>query len=492
MSENTRAADPAAEVAAAAAVGPGEVAAPAPEGGKAPAPEGGERRVPEGDRDIGDEDRDSAGDADDDDADGDDDFDPQPVAPGRRGGGRKGGRKGGRRGQQATPVAAPVVASVRVQPIASPARMKQRHWGLLLSFVLLVLLPLVTVVFYLWTYATDQYLSTTGFTVRSQESGGATELLGGLAQFTGGQIASDSDILYEFIQSQEMVAAVDAALDLRARYSRPWPQDWVFAIWPDATLEDLIWYWQRIIGISYDAGTGLIEVQAVAFDAQTAQAVNAEIVRVSQQRINALNERARDDAMSYARADLEETIVRLKAAREALTRFRTRTGIVDPEADIQGRLGVMNNLQQELASALIEFDLLNQTARQDDPRLTKAQQRIEVIRDRIGIERRTFASDSTETGGLGEDYPSLISEFESLTVDRQYAEESYRAALTALEVARADAVRQSRYLATYIRPTLAEDSEYPRRWILSGLAALFLILVWSILALVYYSIRDRS
>lgn len=390
------------------------------------------------------------------------------------------------------PKPAPASPVVQVRPIAEPAKMRKRHWGLLASFVLAVLLPLLFVICYLWVYATDQYASTAGFTVRSQESGGSTELLGGLTQFAGSSTASDSDILYEFIQSQEMVETVDAAIDLRAHFSKPWPRDWAFALWPDASVEDLVWYWHRIVGISYDAGTGLIEVQTVAFDAETAQAINREIVRESQDRINALNNRAREDAIRYASDDLDMALTRLKSAREALTRFRTRTKIVDPEADIQGRMGVMNNLQQQLAAALIEYDLLGGTTSSADPRLTKAQQRIDVIRDRIRIERQTFASDNTDTGAVGEDYPTLITEFESLTVDREYAEQAYRATLTALEVAREDATRQSRYLATYITPTLASEAEYPRSAILSGLAALFLLLTWSIVVLVYYSIRDRG
>ena len=415
----------------------------------------------------------------------------------------KGGRKKALQGEVIAPVPPPAPkpipapqpapAVVQVQPIARPARMKRRHWGLAFTFLLMVLGPLVGIIFYLWTYAADQYISTTGFTVRSQESGGATELLGGLAQFTGGSTASDSDILYEFIQSQEMVEAVDAKLDLRARYSGPWPEDWAFAIWPDADLEDLIWYWQRIVGISYDSGTGLIEVQAVGFDPDTAKMVTSAIVQESQDRINALNNQARSDAMRYANDDLEEALEQVKAARNALIKFRTRTKIVDPAADIQARMGVMNNLQQQLAEALIEFDLLAATTSTDaDPRLLKAQQRIDVIRQRIVIERQTFTSTTTETGAVGEDYPTLISEFESLTVDLDYAEKTYRAALTAREVARDDVARQSRYLATYIKPTLPQTSEYPERYILSGLAGLFLLLIWSILALVYYSIRDRS
>lgn len=411
-------------------------------------------------------------------------------APARTKGGAKSGRKAvrkaGKRGGPADPV------PVAVQPIAQPARMKKRHWGLMASFVLMVLAPLAAAIFYLWVEASDQYMSTTGFTVRSQESGGASELLGGLAQFAGGSTASDSDILYAFIQSQEMVEAVDAQIDLRAHYSQPWPGDWAFALWPDATLEDLVWYWQRIVGISYDGGTGLIEVQAKAFDPETARAVTTAILRESQDRINALNEQAREDAMRYARDDLDQAIARLKEAREALTRFRTRTRIVDPAADIQGRMGVMNNLQQQLAEALIEYDLLRGTSGDSDPRLTKAQQRIDVIRDRIRIERQTFTSENTDTGAVGEDYPTLIAEFESLTVDLEYAEETYRAALTALQVARDDAARQSRYLATYIKPTLAQAAEYPSRPILAGLMGLFLVLIWSIGALIYYSIRDRS
>nr|WP_246149737.1 sugar transporter [Tritonibacter litoralis] len=377
-------------------------------------------------------------------------------------------------------------------PMAQPARMKSRHWGLLFSFVLLVLAPLAAAVFYLTTIAEDRYGSTAGFAVRSQESSGANDLLGGLAQFTGGSTASDSDILYEYIQSQELVADVDAALDLKGHFGQHWPHDWVFALWPEPTLEDLTWYWHRIVGISYDSGSGLMEVQVTAYDPDMAQAINQTIVELSQTRINALNERAREDAMRYALADLDEALERLKLSREALIQFRTRTRIVDPETDIQGRMGVMNNLQQQLAEALIEVDLLRGSLGNSDPRITTAQKRIDVIRERINLERNSFASaETTENGGIGEDYPSLISEYERLSVDREFAEQTYRAALTALEVARDEATRQSRYLATYIKPTHAEASQYPQRVILIALVGLFLLLIWAIMALVYYSIRDR-
>lgn len=289
-----------------------------------------------------------------------------------------------------------------------------------------------------------------------------------------------------------MVEAVNNRIDLREHYSEHWPRDWVFSIWPDASQEDLIWYWNRMVGVSYNSSTGLIEVQVRAFDPLMAQDINKAIVSESQTHINELNLQAREDAMRYARADLDEAVELLKNAREALTNFRLESQIVDPETDIQTRMGVMQSLQQQLAEALIEYDLLRGNTTGADPRLKDAAQRIEVIRDRIATERRNFSSSSTETGGVAQDYPTLIAEFERLTVDREYAEEFYFASLTAMESARDEANRQSLYLATYIKPTQAEDPEYPQRPVLSGLTALFLVLAWSIGALIFYSIRDRS
>jgi len=382
-----------------------------------------------------------------------------------------------------------------MRPPAKAAHMKQRHWGVLLSFLLVVLAPLTISGYYLWAIANDQYSSITGFTIRTEETGGASDLLGGLAQITGSSLSSDGDILYEFILSQALVRKVEENVGILDHYSAHWDDDPVFSLWPDASIEDLEWFWERIVQVSYNQGSGLMELRVLAFAPEKAQAIAREIVRQSQLTINALNSQARADAMRYALLDLDEAVARLKSAREALTAFRTRTQIVDPQADIQGRMGVMNNLQQQLAEALIEFDLLTETTNISDPRLRQAQRRIEVIQERIFQERNSFATDSTDSadnGGVGEDYPSLIAEFEGLMVDREFAEQSYRLALAAVDVARAKASRQSRYLATYIESTLAESSEYPQRAVIFGLMALFLVLGWSTVILIYYSIRDRS
>jgi capsular polysaccharide transport system permease protein len=369
--------------------------------------------------------------------------------------------------------------------------MRKRHYGLALSFVLVVAMPLFVIAVYLYSFAQDQYASTAGFTVRAEESGSATDLLGGLANFAGANATSDGDILYEFITSRELVQRLNGRMDLRAHYSAPHGIDPVFSLTIDASMEDLVDHWQNVVRVSYTQSSGLIDIEVLAFDPVTAHTIAEAIVEESQILINELNDQARADAMRFAEADLAAAIVRLRTAREALTEFRTRTQIVDPESDIQGRTGVLNNLQQQLAEALIDFDLLSEnTTNPNDPRLVQAMRRIEVIRDRIRQERQNFVTD--DVGIDGEDYPTLMAQFEGLTVDREFAEQSYRAALTAVDVARTNSARQSRYLAVYIRPSLPESAGFPRRESILALALLFLTLGWAIMALVYYSIRDRQ
>lgn len=378
---------------------------------------------------------------------------------------------------------------IEIPPMAETARPKTRHWRLLLAFVLLVILPLLVSATYLWGVAKDQYASTVAFTVRREDdSSGA--LIGGLAQLAGGSSMSESDILYEFIQSQEVVAAIDERIGLSDLYSVYWPVDPIFALPNDARIEDLYDYWQRMVHISYDRSTRLIELRVLAFTPEAAQRISSEILSESQRMINDLNTQAREDVMRYANADLEQAMARLKEAREALSRFRTRTRIVDPAADIQGRMGVLNNLQQQLAEALIENDIVLGTTQESDPRRVQAARRIQVIRDRIAAERQTFASGGG-TDGQDENYPELIAEFERLTVDLQFTEEAYRTALAAVDVARANASRQTLYLAPYVRPTLPQTSEFPRRAELTGLIGLFILLSWAIGSLIFYSIRDR-
>ncbi len=375
-----------------------------------------------------------------------------------------------------------------VNPTARATRVKARHWGLLISFLLCVVLPSSFAGWYLSERAVDRYGSSVGFTVRQEEAQTAFDLLGGLSNISSSS-SSDSDILFEFIQSQDLVAQIDAELDLRTLYSVHYDQDPVFSLKPNASMEDLLDHWRKEVSVAYAPGTGLIEIQAKAYDAETAKLIAETIFEKSSAMINALSDIAREDATRYAREDLEDAVEQLKSAREELTSFRARTQIIDPAADIQIQMGVLTTMQQQLGEELITLDLLRESARPDDPRRLQSEQRVAAIRARIREEREKFgAADDTRDGS---DYATLVAEFERLTVDLEFAQEKYSSGLANFDLARAEAQRQSRYLAAYIRPTLAETAEFPQRILLFTLVILFSSITWGILVLITYALRDR-
>ena len=373
-----------------------------------------------------------------------------------------------------------------VKEVAPVATMKPRHYIVFLTFILFVIIPAGVTYWYLETRAADQYASTLGFSVRKEEVSSPTDFLVGISGVSSGS-SSDTDILYEFIQSQQLVKRIDDKLDLYSLYSKP-QNDPIFAFNPDSPLEDLVEYWSRMVKIYYDASTGLIELRVLAFAPEDAQKIAKEIFDQSSGMINELSDIAREDTTRYARNELDLALERLKVARQAVTEFRNKNNIVDPSADIQGQMGLLNTLQQQLAETMIELDLLTDVTRATDPRIEQAKRKIQVIEDRISDERQKF--------GIGENddqeaYSMLIGQYEVLTVDREFAETTYFTALASYNAAISEAGHQSRYLAAYVKPTLAESSQYPKRLTILGLAVMFMLLVWSISVLVAYSIKDR-
>jgi capsular polysaccharide transport system permease protein len=375
-----------------------------------------------------------------------------------------------------------------VAPVAGPVHMKRRHYGLLASFIVLVVLPMVVVGGYLMFFAKDQFVSKVGFTVRREEAPLVSSLISSLGQVSSAS-SSDSDILFEFVRSQELVQRVDAQVDLRNLYALISDMDPVFALHEGANIEELVDYWQRMVQVSYAPGTGLLELEVRAFDPLSATRIAEVIFSESSEMINQLSSIAREDATRYAREDLERAEEELKAIRENLTRFRLRTQIVDPQAAIQGQMGLLNSLQQQLGEALIEFDLLGQSTREGDPRLTQITSRIAAIQARIEQERQQFGQGGNVADG--QNYATVVAEFERLTVDREFAEQKYATALSNFDNAQTEALRQSRYLAAYVGPTLAESAEHPRSMLLFLMSSFFALVTWGILALVYYSLRDR-
>ncbi len=366
------------------------------------------------------------------------------------------------------------------------ARFRARHILVAFSFLVWVLAPVGITAAYLWGVAADKYASYAGFLVRSEQSSiGTTEGIGGILSIVKGD-GQETNILYKFIQSRSLVDRVNERVNLRDIWSKQ-PQDWVFSYNDGPNPEDLVRYWNQNVKIFYDQG--MLDLRVTAFDPVDAQLIAQTIIDESQSVINQLNSVARRDTLRYAEEDLNNSLHRLKEARAAVQAFRSQNNIVDPTAYVGGQEGVLTSLQQQLADAMVQLGMLKANAQSGDSRIAQAELRIEIINQQIDEERAKIGDESSSAQNSST--ANIVSRYEILEVDRQYAESAYAVAKAAYDLARAQSDRQTLYLAQYVTPTIAVEAEYPQRLKILGLVGGFLMLTWLIGVMTYYSIRDR-
>jgi capsular polysaccharide transport system permease protein len=373
-----------------------------------------------------------------------------------------------------------------LQPLALP-KLQRRHRLLIASFALIVAIPSLIAALYLMIFAANQYHSRAAFSVRSENFSGTLSALSAFTQI-GSTSAPESAILYDYIRSQELMEQVDAKVDLTRIFNRA-GLDFYFRLGRHPTSEEMLRYWQSMIQVTLDQTTSILTLEVHAFTPEDAVAIAQQIIENSSGLVNRLSAIAREDTLAASAEDLAEAQDRLREASRQIRVFREENSIIDPSQDVMGQMGLLGALQSQLASVLVEKEtILPQVSSDRDPRLSVIDRKIAAIRNQIAEERARVR----EPEGGNQALSAVIGQYEALRVEEEFARTTYTAAMAALEAARAEARRQSRYLAVHINPTLADDSLYPRRALLAALVFLGLFAAWSVMVLAYYNMRDRS
>ena len=373
-----------------------------------------------------------------------------------------------------------------VTPAVNMAQLRPRHYGVMALFVLMVLIPTLSYGLYMWTKAAQQYESNVGFGSRTEETPSTFDFLGALGGISQSG-SKDMDILSQFIISQELVGRLDSQLDLKAIYSKP-QGDPLNRFARGGTIEKLVAYWQRMVIVNYDNATGLMTLRVFAFEPADAQRIAKAILVESTKIINDLSLTAQEDTTRYSKEALAAAEKKLADARVAVLDFQIKNHIVDPTSTIANQNSVIGTLNQELATSQIDLDMLTGAVAADDVRIATLNRKLDVIRNRIVVEQAKVGG-ATDASAPG--FARLTQEFERLKVDQDFAERSYLSALAAYDQAINDAQHKTRYLATYVAPTLAEAPTAPNRPLSALVVALVGFLLWSITVLIYYALRDR-
>src|SRR5690606_17749695 len=321
-----------------------------------------------------------------------------------------------------------------------------------------------------------------------RENGDKPIAIDGLSAMLGASAPAtrhDEYMLEAHILSSDMLDQLQAKLTLREHFSSP-RADLVYRLSPKASREKFLSYFRDRVEVLVEDDSGLIRIRTQGFDPEVAQALNREIIALSERFINESSHRLAREQMAFAESELEKARSAMNDARKALLNFQNEHGMLDPMAQAQANTGVTVELQSLLAKQEAELKGLLAYLHEDTHQVKSLRAQIEGTRAQLRAEnlRGTATAGGSQLNVLAGDYQQLLAEF-------QYAQDSYKLALAALESARIESTRKLKSLVQVESPALPEAPSYPRR--LYTLIALFmgLSLLYAIVRLIFATIEDH-
>ena len=353
----------------------------------------------------------------------------------------------------------------------------------------IIAVPWFIAALYLGVFASDRYVSESVVVVRQEGSGMSLPSgVDALSAMFGSSAASREDqfMLQAHILSIDMLQQVDEKLNLRQAYGSP-EIDFIFRLSDSATQEDFLRYFRKRVEVIVDDASGLLTIRTQGFTPEIAQAVNKEVVAISERFINESSHRLARDQMSFAESELEKVRARLDDVRDRLLAFQEEHNILDPTAQAAANTGLTAELQAMQARYEAELKGMLAYLNDDAPQAAALQAQIGGIRQQLQAERRRGV---TNAGGVSLNV--LAGRYQELHAEFEFVSDAYRGALTALEAARIESTRKLKSLVLVESPALPESAEYPRR-IYSLIALLMgLTLLYGIGRLIVATIEDHQ
>lgn len=379
-------------------------------------------------------------------------------------------------------------------PLVDIPEQRSSRRVLAFSFALLVAMPTICVWVFLNSFAVDRFSTEFRVATRSMDTA-RPEGVGGIMALAGlgTSGASDSQAIVQFLQSRAVIDVIEA--------QNPGTFDRVFAradldvlsrIAPNAPIETRQKHWSRFVSAHFEPSLNTITVRVTTFSPGDTQEVSKLLFEQAEAFINEVSRLAREDALFFANQELTKSQERMLAARLALAEFQDAERLLSPEAAASSSLDIIAGLRTQLIQQRLSLTQQRQSLNDDTILVQKSLSAIAILEKQIA--QLEEATTSTARGGTDQGRPlsMLILEFERLSHDTEFAEQSHLSARASLEAARLEADRQKIYLTTIVPPGRPEIASYPAP-VFSTLIALSLFgAIWVIFVIGFFSVREHT
>jgi capsular polysaccharide transport system permease protein len=326
-------------------------------------------------------------------------------------------------------------------------------------FILLVAFPTLLAAFYYSFVASDIYVSESRFVIKSPGNRPAQlSTLANLLQTSGLSTGQEqANEILDYVRSRSAVKELQRISDIRKAYSAPkadvfsrYPKVW----WPDNN-EMFYKYYSEVVNARFDQETNSVVLTVKAFDSKNAQQINRDLLKLSEDLVNRLNDRAQNTGVAEAERRRAEAETRMLRANAALTRYRNAQEIIDPVKQAVGKIELANRLTAEQAGLSAQLEVIQRSA-PANPTIPTLERRIAALGEQIGHLNRQVV------GGRN-GIASKLGEYENLLVEQEFATQMLTAAEAGLAQSRSEMQKQQFYLELIVEPNLPDMPLLPNR-----------------------------
>lgn len=335
---------------------------------------------------------------------------------------------------------------------------RRRRRSLLLAARLgvFVILPALLAGIYFYAIATPIYSAHTEFVIQQAEAPNAAGL-GGLLSKTPMATAQDSIAVQGYLQSQVAMQRLEADNNFRAHFSDP-AIDPIQRLDPGATETAAYKLYKKNIRISYDPTEGVVKMDVRAADPQVAVDFSNALISYAEDQVDQMTQRLREDQMQGAREAYDEAELKYQAANVRVVELQEKFKIVSSETELGLITGQIGSLEGQLQQDELSLAQMESNANPNKARMEPLKRRIETLKAQIAELRAKMTEDSQSGLSLAQVQSDLL----VAQADAQTRQLLLAQSLQAMETARMEANRQTRYLSLSVAPVAPDEAAYPR------------------------------
>lgn len=361
------------------------------------------------------------------------------------------------------------------------------------SFIVCVVFPTLLSAAYLGFFASPEYASEAKFTVRTASetpSSILSDTVSNIASTMGLGMASrtstqDVFIVSDYILSRTIINDLGGKPLLHRLYSSS-AIDWFSRLSPEASFEDGWKYWKTKVGAFVDTPSSIVRLEVRGFSRDDAHRLAQGILERSEQLVNEISERSRQDALNRAKAELTRAEERLRQAQLALLAFRNQEKLIDPSLSAQSLTELVTKLTQERLTLENNRAVLRSSVDQNSPTLRVLSAQISALDTQIEGLKNQLTSKAPGSSLSGQ-----IAGYESLQIEVQFAEKAYSVTQASYEKARTEQEKQQLYLVVVDKPSKPQEATYPTVLLDSLTIFAALLILWSMISLLVATVNDH-